>query len=291
MGGKTYRPGTGYEAFAAVKDAPVLSDERNKGSSATGNEVLTPTFVTLMHELGHVLKIASGTCMSKTDSAGELKETFLPGTEGEHWQGFYGLEEKVNVFGVENPIRKESGISTRDVYETPEDMKVARIKNSARVETKAFRGRNPNIDLYLPNLLVAESELQSAKSSEIDTKYVTLQGILGTRNEDLLAKKRAFIVEQRTRFRTFVQKLPPTDSRRIQRTQRYKQLEVCFEKLIDGNEVALGKPQCVVQDQVTKFIMDKNQLIAAGVKIRSVEKHGRWSPRNWFGTEADEGKA
>jgi hypothetical protein len=301
--GATYRPGTGHAAFAAVKDAPVLDANRQKASSAAGNEVLTPTFITLMHELGHALKMASGTYMPTNQMFNpEITDHFLPtAADKDQWPAS-GLEEIVNVMGVENPIRAESGVSTRDSYETPEKVKMIQARQNAEQAWITLRNADAqDARIYLEEVqkrcdrqtvgaFQAINIFGAQTAADVANRIAPIQHLLMIGNQ--LINKRNYIMNAQAAFRAFLMHLAQDDRTRIQRTQRYQNLDQRFTNLLTNNQVALGQPQCDVQAQVDKFIADRAQLIAAGKKIKSVAKHGLTSPKNWGpdGRQVNEGQ-
>lgn len=76
-----------------------MADER-------GFELIAPTFITLGHELGHVLRSAQG--MSASEDGSALIKHGFPGVENHDRP-----EEFFNIGGVENSLRLESGIMPR----------------------------------------------------------------------------------------------------------------------------------------------------------------------------------
>lgn len=81
----------------------------SRGIGAGDVEVISPDFVLLAHEMGHAVRVRGGgyAADEQFDWFGESKPT---------WQR--RAEEMSNVIGIENPIREESGITTRSTYKT-----------------------------------------------------------------------------------------------------------------------------------------------------------------------------
>jgi hypothetical protein len=99
-----YKFGTG-EGNALV----MLYNQFSRGIGAGDVEVISPNFVLLAHEMGHAVRVRGG--------GYAVDEQF--GWFGEskpNWSD--RAEEMSNVIGIENPIREESGISTRSTYKT-----------------------------------------------------------------------------------------------------------------------------------------------------------------------------
>jgi hypothetical protein len=289
-GGERYRPGTGRAGFAAVASRPALDAGRSPASDAAGNEVLTPSFITLLHELGHALKIATGTYMPASAFAPELTRQIIPNAADEDFWPASTLEEFVNVTGVENPVRAESGISARDVYETPEMTRVIRLRQQYAAAWSVLRAAdNPDAFDYLAEvpkrcdrqyvaLFRAMNIFDSVTVVDVANRINPVLAQLNPAAQ--LAGKQAFITQARADFINFMAGLSAADQVSVRRTQRYLNLNTRLDNLVTHNQTALGVRQADVRQQVNKFILDRNQLIAAGKKIHHV-RFGAWSPANW----------
>lgn len=91
-----------------VKDASL---HPGKG---TGNQILSPTWVTLAHELGHAANMRGG---GTTLKANELSGLGGSGPEAEKWDN---PEELLNIENIENAIRREAGLTERFGHRPPD---------------------------------------------------------------------------------------------------------------------------------------------------------------------------
>jgi len=85
----------------------------------TDHEILTPGWVTLGHELGHAANMRTGatTIESKVAINGELLNDLAGGIEeGKKWDN---AEELLNIENVENPLRREAGLTERGSHQAP----------------------------------------------------------------------------------------------------------------------------------------------------------------------------
>lgn len=123
-------------AAAVVSRAKPLEKDREKLSTARGAEVLTPTFITLMHELGHALKIAVGGYLPDDATLMQHFIDGMPADQKKYWNMVTGnpnmLEELVNVLGIENPVRAESGLGSREIYQSTKEVSVQEAKDKAQ---------------------------------------------------------------------------------------------------------------------------------------------------------------
>jgi hypothetical protein len=105
IGGRHFElnEGTG----AKIRMPQGLKDARAMGKK--GQEVLTPKFIALGHEMGHAVKSKAG---AKGSSVGF--DALPKGLEKSDWA--FNPEEYLNVEGVENPIREEHNIGERGKY-------------------------------------------------------------------------------------------------------------------------------------------------------------------------------
>ena len=81
----------------------------SRGIGPGGVEVISPDFVLLAHEMGHAVRVRGGGYATDEQFGwfGEQKSNWMN-----------RAEEMSNVIGIENPIRGESGITTRSTYNT-----------------------------------------------------------------------------------------------------------------------------------------------------------------------------
>jgi hypothetical protein len=75
------------------------------------NEIPTPNFITLGHELGHAVHMLTGVALGKQ----EISDQLLPlvATPGVVEQDWSNLEEYANINSVENALRAEFGMKSR----------------------------------------------------------------------------------------------------------------------------------------------------------------------------------
>lgn len=104
----TFNKGTGSE-IVFTRD---IKDSTNHFTSRfidkDGNETIVPVFVTLAHELGHALHFMEGNAVgSVTDSLGGIV------APGENFLNWSNLEEFHTIKGVENSVRKDTGMTDR----------------------------------------------------------------------------------------------------------------------------------------------------------------------------------
>ncbi|MFO0746318.1 MAG: M91 family zinc metallopeptidase [Myxococcota bacterium] len=105
IGGRQFEFGQGSAVDVDMPSA--MRDTRSLDSDK--NEIVTPSFIALGHELGHAAKAKAG---AKGTNVGFDK---LPaGVVGGRWVN--NPEEYLNVQGVENPLRAEHGMKQRGDY-------------------------------------------------------------------------------------------------------------------------------------------------------------------------------
>lgn len=114
-GGKKYEFNTtGTGAFVSSFPAEAVHPGRDPG-----NEVMTPGWTTLGHELGHAanMKAGSSTIEFKSHFDDELVVGMAGSAEaGKKWDN---AEELLNIENVENALRDESGLSEREGHQPP----------------------------------------------------------------------------------------------------------------------------------------------------------------------------
>lgn len=114
-GGKKYtfnQRGTG----AFVTSIPGVSVQPGKGA---GNEILSPGWVTLGHELGHAanMRAGSSTMGMKSFFDHPLVTGLAGGVQaGKKWDN---AEELLNIENVENALRQDSGLTEREGHQPP----------------------------------------------------------------------------------------------------------------------------------------------------------------------------
>ncbi len=131
-----------YHRFNWGSNALLRMDDSEEGHSdlidASEDNIINPEFITLGHELGHAMRMQRGTGLSKLGGTlGGLNSLGVNTKEDqERWTN---PEEFVNITQVENPIRKEHGISER-AFHTGSDVIEARA--SWTILQKDLRSRN-----------------------------------------------------------------------------------------------------------------------------------------------------
>lgn len=100
-----------------------------------GNEVITPEFVALAHELGHSAKVRGGARASDLGAP-----QIDPAERNADWSN--SAEELINVRGVENPVRAEHGVPERGRY--ADNIKSRRL-NELTGQVNSAILKNPDI--------------------------------------------------------------------------------------------------------------------------------------------------
>ena len=118
-------------------------------------------------------------------------------------------------------------------------------------------------------------------ADDVTRRTEPIQHLLLAGEDYQLDIKRSYIVRMTYDFWEFLLRLSPKDAELIKLTQRYRNLNRRFSALLVDNKIELGQRQCDVQEQVTKFIEDRDQLIKAGKEILHVRRYGLLSPKNW----------
>ena len=129
LGNGRYKRGSGTGATVTMGPA---KDPRSL--DAAGNEVISPDFMVLAHELGHAAKMTTGT------RANMEIDHMVPAGERANWA--HRSEEVLNVHGIENPLRTEHGMQARGPY--AQTLKAARNKE---ISEKVNQGlANPSLN-------------------------------------------------------------------------------------------------------------------------------------------------
>jgi hypothetical protein len=98
--------GTGSTLPVPIDSRDAMNHVSSRMADAEGRESITPTFIALGHELGHVLRSAQGISASG-DGGRSLLEHSFESPEVSRPEEFF------NIGGVENRLRAETGIRTR----------------------------------------------------------------------------------------------------------------------------------------------------------------------------------
>jgi hypothetical protein len=209
------------KAAAVVSRAEPLAADRSRLGTAGGAEVLTPTFITLMHELGHALKIAAGGYLPDDPT---LMQHFVDGMTGDqkkYWAQLMGegnrnmLEELVNILGIENPVRKESGLGEREVYQSATEITKEQTKDKAAAISNLDRDDPIK---YMPALSSAFMRLQGTLTDEqvaainAELDKIDVNALLEAKKakaaelrrelDELIAGKDGALIAKTMRFRT-----------------------------------------------------------------------------------------
>jgi hypothetical protein len=106
-----YRGATEYYKFGTGEgNALVMQYGQFSRGIGPGNvEVISPDFLMLAHEMGHAVRVRGG-------GYAREKQFNWFGETSATWEN--RPEEMSNVIGIENPVRQESGITTRSTYMT-----------------------------------------------------------------------------------------------------------------------------------------------------------------------------
>jgi hypothetical protein len=121
MGGKNYEFGAGSGSYVVMNEA-VGGDADLHLSTTSGTAALKRRFLTLGHELGHSFKMLAGAKAKEfhTDLFAHLEPD-------QQKRGFWtNPEELINITGIENKMRQESGIEERQYHKPLETIKARR---------------------------------------------------------------------------------------------------------------------------------------------------------------------
>jgi DNA repair ATPase RecN len=257
-----------------VSRTEVLAEEREKLSTAAGLEVLTPTFITLMHELGHALKIVSGGYLPDDNLLMAHFVNELPQLQRKWWEAVQGrpnmLEELINVLGVENPVRQESGLAPREIYQSTRDVIVVNTRDKLREVLK----RDADSSRYLPDLVKAYTDLQNPNITlqRVEEIKRNLDRITPEVQKQMKANRALYL---RDRLEQFIQQQKPRDQERIQRTKRYDRLYGRLSGIANNPTLdAQNAPLEELEKELENFKEDRQTLIEAGKLIKSFQKGG-----------------
>lgn len=115
LNGKKYLFGEGSGAY--IKMDQYEAKHRMVGEHQ--NQILTPEFVTLGHELGHAMKMRAGAMAPTKDS------TVFGALEGDEMEQrlWDNAEEIININGIDNKIREEHGVERRKYHKPLESVR------------------------------------------------------------------------------------------------------------------------------------------------------------------------
>lgn len=123
-------------------------------AKGTGNQIQSPTWVTLAHELGHAANMRGG---GTTLKATELSSLGGTGAEAEKWDN---PEELLNIENIENAVRKEAGLTERFGHRPPDWLLTVAPKVRLQL-------RKPLDELYKLN----REKYNSKDNAKWDTTY------------------------------------------------------------------------------------------------------------------------
>jgi hypothetical protein len=137
-----------------------VKDSSLHPAKGTGNQILSPTWVTLAHELGHAANMRGG---GTTLKAHELASLGGTGPEAEKWDN---PEELLNIENIENSIRKEAGLTERFGHRPPDWL----LKVAPKVRSQLLK---PIDELY--KLDKGHYNLQNPEWDKISKRIRTLK--------------------------------------------------------------------------------------------------------------------
>jgi hypothetical protein len=112
IGGKYYKFGEGTSVSVTmtwdIRDAEEHHTSRFVDENL--NEIPTPNFITLGHELGHAAHMQKGVALGHQDTNDQLFPLIAPQASEKDWSNF---EEYANINSVENALRSEFGLKSR----------------------------------------------------------------------------------------------------------------------------------------------------------------------------------
>lgn len=268
-----YRLGTAKEAIAVVSRTKVLAEKREKLSTAAGFEVLTPTFITLMHELGHALKIVSGGYLPDDNLLMAHFVNGLPPLQQKWWKEVQGrpnmLEELINVLGVENVVRQESGLAPREIYQSTKEVRV----DAAKAKLKQIMERDAETQLYLAALAEIWTQLGDPRITLEQTDKLSQQ--LDAITPDVQKQRKGDYAGGLLReLEGFLQD-EPENQRRIRRTKRYERLHGQLSEFRHNPTLNTdSQPLTALKGELDTLKGDHQILIEAGKLIKSFQKGG-----------------
>lgn len=270
-GEQRYGRGTGKEAAAVVSRAEVLVEKREYLSTAQGFEVLTPTFITLMHELGHALKIAIGGYMPDDEDLMSHFVSHLPALQQRWWAALKGrpnmLEELVNILGIEKPVREESGLAPREIYQATREVKV----DAAREKLRAVMGRDPDDSAYMDDIIgpLYAKITPSISLTDVEQLLTDIDAITPA----VQARAKADYAQTlKTDLEGFLHD-EPDNQRRVRRTRRYQALHAQLEHIVRNPDITAIQLQGLPQ-KLQALKDDKALLVKAGMLIKSFQTGG-----------------
>jgi hypothetical protein len=167
MGGQKYAFGAGSGAIVKIIDS---HDDKKMAGEDNANEVIDPSFVTLGHELGHAMKMRAG-ALAQGSSTTSMFEVLEPdANERRLWDN---AEELINIQGIENEIRAQSGMHEREYHKPQENVLGLRRKVKLQNRYFASSGRDPML-LDFPEYVDVNARLNAtirANTLHDDTVY------------------------------------------------------------------------------------------------------------------------
>ena len=275
--------GTPERAAAIVSRAKPLEEDREKMSTARGAEVLTPTFITLMHELGHALKIAIGGYLPNDATLAQHFIDGMPADQKKYWSAITGspnmLEELVNVLGIENPVRAESGLAGREIYQSTKEVSVQEAKEKAQDIMK--RDADDPAD-YMPDIVATKVSVAHMKLSNVSIKPDEVAAIHADLDTVSVAFQQSRKAAKATALRAELDALTSGQNEPlIEQTKRYRRFRLAVDTAAAhptfGTQL---KPLITDLDALKR---DRDTLVKAG---KALKKHVRGAKVNEGGGEA-----
>ena len=145
VGQKYYKFGSGTAVNVTL--TPDVTDAVDHATSrfvdSNKNEIPTPNYITLGHELGHAVHMQTGTALGEDNTTMSLFDHVAPGLMGPQKAEWSDIEEYSNINHVENAIRSEYGMKSRHGHINQKWVQARRLD---RVEGELYR-----IGTLLPN--------------------------------------------------------------------------------------------------------------------------------------------
>ncbi len=170
MGGRNYQFGAGSGSYVVLNEA-VGSDVDLHQSTSSGTAAIKPRFLTLGHELGHSFKMLAGAKGEKGVHDELFKHLQPDEKERKLWSD---PEEFINITGIENKLRSESGIEERQYHKPLETVKgirrndklIALIGKLKAIDHDVIHTRLPTTNSK-PSARTTSSSLPTTRSTGI----------------------------------------------------------------------------------------------------------------------------
>lgn len=178
VGAKYYKFGSGTAVnITLTPDIPDSADhETSRFVDATKNEIPTPNYITLGHELGHAVHMQTGASLGENSTTMSLFDHVAPGLTGKQKGEWSDVEEYSNIHHVENSIRREYGMKNRYGHINQKSVQVELLD---KIENKLYRigtlfVNNNNIGTYRAQLGQLNRDSGAKNVSDFRTHAVAL---------------------------------------------------------------------------------------------------------------------